>query len=291
MVKAGHALVTLGLILLVVGSFAGRWHGAGDALAVARPVLALALGLWLLPRMAPLWGVMPGLVLAGFALVSVAVPFVQAPAPRTGPGAVVIYQKNLSFRLTDPGPLIADIRASAPDVITLQEVTPALQVAVMQALADAYPTQGFCPFARVGGTAVLARWPAAGPVVCPAARGATVLPLALPQGRVTAVSLHLHWPFPHGQRAQLDALRPDLAALTGPVLVGGDFNMVPWGWPLVAVGAATRTLRAGPALASFHIGRWLPMAIDHVLAPGGGAVAARPRLGSDHLGLLARVRL
>lgn len=216
MVRAIHPLVSLCLILLLGGSFAGRWHAVGDALAVARPVLAVLMGLWLLPRLAPLWAVMPGLVLAGFALVSVAVPFVAAPVP----GPVVIYQKNLSFRLTDPAPLIADIRAAAPDVITLQEVTPAHQVAVMQALADAYPTQGFCPFGRVGGTAVLSRWPAAGPVVCPAVRGATVLPIMLPQGRVTGVSLHLHWPFPHGQRGQLEALLPDLRALRGSVVVG-----------------------------------------------------------------------
>ncbi len=280
-----HPGITLCLILLVAGSFAGRWSAFGDALAVVRPVVAGGLALWLLPRLKPVWAVLPGLVLAGFALISVAVPFVTPAAP----GPVSLYQKNLSFRMTDPAPLLADILAVNPDVITLQEVTEAHRLGVMQALAARYPTQGFCPFAGVGGTAVLARWPAAGPLICPQTKGATVLPLAMPQGRITVVALHLHWPFPYGQRAQVEALLPGLAGLSGPVLVAGDFNMVPWGWPLTAVAQATRTQRAGPAQASFYIGGWAPVAIDHVLAPGGGAVLRRDPLGSDHLGLVAQV--
>lgn len=285
MTNAVYAGVTVSLILLVAGGFAGPWLAVGDALAVVRPVAALLLAIWLLPRLQPYWAVLPGLVLAGFALISVAVPFVTVPAP----GPVRLYQKNLSFRLTDPAPLLQDIRAAAPDVITLQEVTEVHRLAVMQALADLYPSQGFCPFAGVGGTAVLSRWPVAGAVQCPAAKGATILPLQTPHGRVTVVSLHLHWPFPHGQRAQLDRLLPDLVELGGSVVVGGDLNMVAWGWPVAALSRAARGGLAGPAVTSFRIAGWLPIGIDHVLAPGRGVVERRGTLGSDHYGLLARV--
>ena len=126
-------------------------------------------------------------------------------------------------------------------------------------------------------------------MICPAAGGATILPLQTPHGRLQVLSLHLHWPFPYGQRAQVAALSPELAAVPGAVLVGGDFNMVPWGWPLEAIGLATRTVRAGPAWTSFRVKDWLPLSIDHVLAPGSGLVERRPLLGSDHHGLLARL--
>ena len=291
MLRLLWAVLVLGLIAVTALGFLGPWSGLnpaiGDAFAVVRLPASAALALLLLPALRRPWLVLPGLSLAALGLVSALVPYSKIGVP----GPVVLYQKNLSFRLTDPSALIADIRATAPDIITLQEVTDPHRRALLTALAADYPTQAFCPFAAVGGTAIFARWPAAGPAFCPASSGATFQPLTLPQGRVTAVSLHLHWPWPYGQAPQLAALLPDLAALKTPVLLGGDFNMVPWGRPVTAVMQATRSERAAPPIASFHIEGLVPIAIDHVLAPAGGQIERRAKLGSDHHGLLARLGL
>lgn len=279
---------TLALLAILATSlgFLGPWSGMADAFAVIRFPAALALALLLLPVMRKPWLVLPALALSAFGIVSTLAPFVEAQAP----GPVTLYQKNLSLRMADRSALVADILATKPDIISLQEVTEAHRTEIFAALAEAYPTQAFCPFAGVGGTAILARWPAAAPPLCPEAKGATVQPLSTPFGRITAVSVHLHWPWPYGQRAQLEALMPDLQALTGSVLLAGDFNMVPWGWPVTATAHTTRTERAGPPAMSFLIEGLLPIPIDHTFAPGGGQIERRPKLGSDHFGLLARLQ-
>jgi len=286
MLRVLWAILALIAILATTLGFLGPWLGMADAFAVLRFPAVLALALLLLPVMRKPWLVLPALALSAFGLVSTLAPFVEAQAP----GPVTLYQKNLSFRMADRSALLADIQATMPDIITLQEVTEAHRTEIFAALSEAYPTQAFCPFAGVGGTAVLSRWPAATPPVCPVAKGATVQPLSTPFGRITAISVHLHWPWPYSQRAQLEALIPELQGLTGSVLLGKDFNMVPWGWPVTATAKATRTERAGPPAMSFLIEGLLPIPIDHAFAPGGGQIERRPKLGSDHFGLLARLQ-
>jgi endonuclease/exonuclease/phosphatase (EEP) superfamily protein YafD len=287
-------VTVLGVLVvgLLLASYLGMLHGLGDSLAVVRPGLAavaVILG-GLLAAAKPRW---PGtaVVVAGL---GAAAPVLWSSLPtQAGDGAAyLVYQKNLSFRLADPAPLIADITAHAPDFVTLQEVTDRTR-AVVTGLVDMLPAQHWCPFAAVGGVAVLSRWPMiAGTARCADGDGLAAMQVAAPGGPLWIVSIHLHWPFPYRQSEQFARLLPMLASLDGPTVIGGDFNMVPWSYTLKAIAQATGTERAGSITYSLPMaGGWLTLPIDHVLVPQGkGPTHAQrlPLLGSDHHGVLAR---
>lgn len=72
------------------------------------------------------------------------------------------------------------------------------------------------------------------------------------------------------------------------VILAGDFNMVPWGYTLRQIAEASGCLQIGPVWNKVSV-IVLPLPIDHILASGTGVSERRPRLGSDHFGLVARV--
>ena len=74
--------------------------------------------------------------------------------------------------------------------------------------------------------------------------------------------------------------------------MAGDFNSVPWTRRVSRLKSLSRTRLAGPTFVTLRHKR-LPLSIpiDFVFAPGGGQVELRPLLGSDHHGLLAKVKL
>lgn len=270
--------------MLVVGHL-GRFAGFGDALAVVRLPLAVAFALVVI------WAGWPAAVrwpLAAVALVILAqvlwLRFQDGP-----PGPVTLYQKNLLFRNPTPQAVVDDILARAPDIVTLQEVSDSNRV-ILQDLSQAYPAQVFCDYASVGGVAVLSRWPATGQQLCLPGQGLTALQVMGPKGPVWVASVHLHWPWPFGQAPQARALMAELAALEDPVILAGDFNMVPWGWSVRGLIRAAGAQRVSGLQPTF-LKRGIPLPIDHVAAPGGGSFEVLPKLGSDHNGILARVRV
>jgi endonuclease/exonuclease/phosphatase (EEP) superfamily protein YafD len=287
--------------LALAASFGGRFHGLGDTLAVGRPVLAVVVALLsltvFLVRRRFLGAV--GLALALGAGLSLVPPAPASVAPERARD-YSIYQKNLLWSLPDTLPMREDIRHASPDFVTLQELHRRNRP-ILEALRGDFPHQHFCPFATVGGTAVLSRWPPTGaPPVCGGNSGMAAMQVATPDGPLWIVSLHLHWPYPFRQPEQLASLLPVLEGLGGPVLVGGDFNMVPWSHTVRAVAQATRSASAGYAGGTFafsyerdgrNLAAGLPeLPIDHVLVPETGlpvSVMRRERLGSDHRGLLA----
>ncbi|MBS8228465.1 endonuclease/exonuclease/phosphatase family protein [Vannielia litorea] len=284
-----RAVAVLGLVALAA-SFAGRWWAWGDSLAVARSWVGLGGLAWL-----GLCGVFGAFTWRWVGALWLAVLLALAPVGwdkwRPEPGgaaALVLYQKNMNFRMPGVAPLVEDIRAVAPDFVTLQEVD-AENRAIMGALAEGWPGQHYCPFSAVGGQAVLARWPALD-TAC--GYGWAGMKVDHPEGAVWLVSLHLHWPAPHGQFGHLARALPELAALEGPVFLGGDFNMVPWSGAMARVEDALGARHVGRARLSieqFGGKLWLP--IDHVLAPEGwrGRTVIRGQLGSDHFGVVGEL--
>jgi endonuclease/exonuclease/phosphatase (EEP) superfamily protein YafD len=273
-------------ILAVLGGFLGWLHPFGDLLAVGRAfavaavlILAIAASLFGM-RMAAFWSIL-------FALLA-GTPVVLATVFPGAPGTFTLYQKNLKYRNDDLAALAADIRAAEPLAITLQEVSEP-NLALLADLAEGWPHQLVCPFAAAGGTAVASRLPPVpGATVC--ADGLAAMQVMWNERPVWIVSIHLHWPWPYGQAAQARGLRPVLAGLEGSVLIGGDFNMVRWGNSVQGLAQAARTVAAGPAPGSYlGFEPLLRLPIDHTFAPAGGRVDLRPALGSDHLGLLARL--
>lgn len=271
---------------LLLGSFAGALHPLGDALAVFRTPMAVVglawLGLgWAWGLASPLW-LLP--VLASLLPAALA----YLPGEATPPAGITIYQKNMSFRMADTNALEADIRAVAPDVLTLQEVTPA-NARMLARLADILPHSHICNFEAVGAVALASRWPMR-PGQNRCAYGLAMMQVESPSGPLWLASMHLHWPYPYRQSAQHAQLLPELAALDGPVILGGDFNMVRESAVMRRTIHATGSHPGGRPRASFTLEGLLPIGIDHILIPAGqhGQSDLRPLLGSDHRGLVLR---
>ena len=269
-------------LLWVVGAFLGMIHPLGDSLAVfviyaAAVGLAATLITW---RWWPARGaaVLFALVLIARAAVGVDWSPVQTPS-------FIVYQKNLYYLEADRSAFIEDVMASDADFVTLQEVSP-VNLPVMTGLLGHYPHQKFCGI----GIAVLSRWPLE-ERQCRLDVGFLDVSAETPQGPVRVIALHLHWPFPLEQASDIDQILARLAPPDGrPTIVGGDFNMQPWGYSVRRLAAATGVSWIGHAERTYEV-FGLPLMIDHVLAgPNArGDITVRPRLGSDHFGILARI--
>lgn len=271
----------------LLGGYAGALHPAGDSLAVFRPWLAAAALVLALPLL--LFGPrLLALLLAAPALVALAGLLLPRALPPPPPGPFAVYQKNLRHDVDHVAEILWDIEATRPDAILLQEVS-AGNEELLRLLERDHPHQLRCPTGMlIGDTAILSRHP----IVPGAGRcegRATALRVETPQGPLWLVSVHLRWPWPFSQAAQVEALAETLSRLDGPAVLGGDLNMVPWSHAVRRLAAALRARPLGPAPATLRIGGVLPLPIDHVLATGPGQVERRPLAGSDHHGLLARV--
>ena len=271
-------------LLVLAAGFLGPLHRAGDSLALLRPLAGAGclLGLVAGPRALRL-ACAAGAVLAAATVLPPLRP--QAPG-----GDLRLYSKNLLAGNAGVEAIAADVEAAAPDVVLLQEVSDANR-AVIERLAPGWPHVHLCRFSARTGIAVLSRHPFDGAPRCTEARAMALAPVALPGGTAWVASVHLPWPWPVDSAAAEAQAVAALAALEGPAVVAGDFNAFPWTHRVRAVARAARARPAGPTRATFHLGGRLPLPIDHVLAPGGGRVGTRPRLGGDHLGLVADVDL
>ena len=280
-------LVLSGLGL--AGGYLGVLHPLGDSLSVGRvyavvgvlaaAVMASLAGMQRTSFAALLLGLLSGLQVF---MVS------NLPGP---PGRLVLYQKNLRFDNTLLPVLEADIRAAAPVLLTVQELSDANRV-LMDNLSDLLPSQTRCPGESVGGTAVASQWPMVeGSAIC--APGLAAMQVRPPESEpFWLVSIHLHWPYPYRQADHVAELLPVLAGLQGKVVLAGDFNMLRWGHSVRQIADAVRVEAAGPMIGTYTgFAPWALLGIDHVFAPQGGRVVARGRLGSDHLGLLAGLEL
>ena len=289
-----YELRPFGLLLLSALSFL---HPITDSLAVFRVPLGLisvpcGFGLWVL------WGRTMGFAVVGLGIAA-SVPILVSSEPEVLTDSTTdfnLYQKNLSFRLRDSGPLVWHILETKPHFATFQEVTTENQD-VLEQVAPILPHQHYCDFASVGGVAVASVYPVVkGSQTCADRDGLAAMQVDTPYGLVWVVSIHLHWPYPFGQPDQMKRLLPVLRGFEGTVVIGGDFNMVPWSKTLSDTTAATRTVRVGHVNPTFDLEGWYPMPIDHVLVPPlpdaeNGRVETLPRLGSDHKGVLAHFDL
>ena len=292
----------LGLVLLtLIGSFLGVVHPLGDSLAVFRGQIALA-ALMLASGMAVfgrdnvgragvVLALAGGLTVWPFYVLPVSGAKSLSSATASTTDSHLVYQKNLSFRMPHTRLIEQDIRASGAELVTLQEVD-ADNEALVRGLADRFPSQAICPFSRrVGAVAALSQWPRTKEqTIC--GNGLAAIQVEGPAGPVWLVSIHLHWPYPHGQARQVERIMPILDDLKGAVVVGGDFNMVPYASAPRRMRRATGT-RPMPALRSSFpaFAPLVPLPIDHVFAGDVVDFQLRPLLGSDHAGVLAKVGL
>ncbi|MBV7392717.1 endonuclease/exonuclease/phosphatase family protein [Mameliella sediminis] len=285
------SIVAALLTLAALATWGGALHPAADTLAVMRlPLVALA-------GTAVIWTNWPRRLrwpLAGLALLVLGqAAGLKLTTPE--PGAFTVYQKNLWYGNTGYRDVAQDILAQAPDVVTLQEVS-RHNDPLLDLLRAEYPHQHRCN-SYGWGVVVLSRHPMMpGQALCSTGRGLSGARVATPDGPVWVLSLHLFWPWPHEQRPQAEQIEALVDGLEGPVILSGDFNMVPWGSDVRRLALATGVERAGPMRPTYwlRLAGWplaIPLPLDQVWATGGGRAELRPRLGSDHAGVLARVHL
>lgn len=273
----------------LLGGFAGGYHPLGDSLAVFRLYALLALAVALLGfalsrrRFAAALSVSL-LLFGGFSLRHQLMP----SPPVEG---FTLLQSNTRFS-NDARLLVDFAKVNAPDIITLQEIT-TRSIPQLAQLRGLYPYQVICPYSGVGGVAILSKFRFLQPQGqgCLEGRGMVSAQIDVPFGALTVVSLHLYWPWPHSQAKQLANLLPELEALEGPVIVAGDFNMVPWATTISQTEAATDTrVVSGLRFSKSLFSGMVQLPIDQVLVPNGWPASATlaPQLGSDHNAILAQ---
>ena len=284
----------LGLLFLLLG-YLGQWLALGDSFAVGRLQVS-----FVLLALSALLFAMHSRVLA-FVLVAASLGaggtvlwgFVQPQKSQAG--TYQLYQKNLLGRAWPRYSLANEIVGLNPDFVTLQEVSDH-NLRFMRKMFEFFPSQISCDFLANKSVAVLSRHPVVpGTAQCDDRDGLALMQVEVPdQGRVWLASVHLLWPFPYDQAQQVGKITERLKNLTGPVLLGGDFNMVPWGSSVSSIAQSARMKRVGPYRVTYP--KYMPVfpfPIDHILLPAGAnaTIDVRPLLGSDHLGLLARFDL
>jgi endonuclease/exonuclease/phosphatase (EEP) superfamily protein YafD len=274
-------------IVTLIGSYLGALHPLGDSLAVFRLWIAggVALSGVLLLLVSERRTGLVALALAVFAAGPIAA-MVYGPAGPIPPASVTVYTKNTLGGWGDNAAIVADIIGSGADIVLLQELSER-RSDYGGALRASHPHQHVCRFSDWSGMAVLSRWPILD-TYCSPHRSFAAARVDAPDGPIWAVSTHLVWPYPHDQAPILQEAMPFLEGLEGRVIVAGDFNMVPWGHSVRRIAEVTDAERIGPLLTTLEY-RDVPFQIDHVLTDGQGSVERRPRLGSDHFGLVARI--
>jgi len=288
-------LTVIGLVALGL-THLGRFAPIGDALAVVRPhVLALSLpviiGLWLSGQRVTMWLVIVVVSVSGWSTWRDQAGHWDGEAPAD----FTLYQKNLLWNGATPEAILADIQSVSPDIITLQEVS-ATNAVILNGLAESHPYHRRCTTAGNGGIAILSRFPIE-PTTddCTGGDGLILARIALPDARIIWLgAVHLNWPYPYDQARQLPGIVETLGRLEGDIVIAGDFNMVPWGSAVRQIARAARGQRVGGYATTFPgFGMFAPLPIDQIMVPQGARawVDVRPRLGSDHYGLVSSFSL
>lgn len=299
------SLATLALLPLLGFSLLAPWMPLADSVSHFRLHLLLALGglivpLALLnaPRLASISlaaGLGVALTLQPVLVNPIGTSSAQSPSAQGT--SVRLLQFNMLFRNPSLTEAVAMIRRENPDVITLQEVSKRNR-AVIDALSEQYPHRIFCPFATVGGVAVLSRLPQGSGAAAGCATGAAWLTARIGDRDITLASLHLSWPYPFRQKQHIDRLVSHFRSWQKPILLAGDFNAAAWSHAVARVRAATQTRVLGGLRFTYHRkltrwGPWLGLPIDHVLIPGEVEAATgrlAPAAGSDHRPVVADLR-
>lgn len=307
-------LITLAIAALLSLSFLGRLHPAFDSIAHFRGHLAVLLGLAaLLLLMVGFWkeGLI-GLVLAAAALSSISGSLSfpgmtrvhAALAPKDEARAVYrLLQMNLRFDNRTPEKVLSLIGRTQPDAITFNEVS-AKWIASLDRLAAAYPHRIICQgTTHVGSVAILSRRPFEADVAprCFGRGSLAIASIDFGGQAVTVAALHLGWPWPYDQWAQVDDLAGVLGTLGDTALLAGDFNAAGWSTAarrVALAGGLTQVPSIGPTWLHRKLPKalrpWIGLPIDQVLAKGNVVVhsaTTQDDAGSDHLPVLVEFSL
>jgi endonuclease/exonuclease/phosphatase (EEP) superfamily protein YafD len=270
-----------------------RWHFAGAALAGAvaagwpgsRPVVRLAIAI----------AGCIATVLSPPALARIRT--VALPVAQTSHDTLTVLAFNSWDRVRNEAEIERHLRQAPPDIVVLSEIVPPKR-GLLERLRDVYPWQVDCADHWPCAMALLSRLPLAeGGIVRPTDTTPAVAwgRIAGEGGGITVLGVHVHRPTRSMtlHRGHMRGLAQIVRRSKGARVVAGDFNAPAWS-------AAMRTMRAATGLTAMP--RTLPtwparlpqLAIDHVLVSPEIAVVsvgAAGSMGSDHLAVLATLRL
>jgi endonuclease/exonuclease/phosphatase (EEP) superfamily protein YafD len=291
------------VLLALIGGHLNSFHPAFDSfshfrlhLAAAGTAIAILLAMSRNPLAAAALGVIS---LLSFTL-TVWPSLANKPAHAEAAPAPTyrLVQANLRFDNRTPEAFLRYIAAEKPDVITLQEVSDNW-LPKLAAVYATWPHQKVCAGTnRVGGVAILSRRPffENGVPLCSNSGALAVGTVDFNGTPVTVASLHLKWPWPHGQAQQLAAMAVDFAKIktTGhPVLIGGDMNAAPWSAAVGSISSQTGTRIVLQVRGTWLLPRlpaswtrFVGLPIDNILASDRiivNRLDAGPAFGSDHV--------
>jgi vancomycin resistance protein VanJ len=308
------ASLTVALLAWTILQFGDDWPPATVLLFGPRWLVAVPPALFLVPAWAagrlPLLAVFAGLIVAIGPVMGFNVPWAQATVVPDGGPRLRIVTCNMHYERggTDLPALIAEMR---PDVVALQEWREPHG-------PGALDWTGWhvrrLPSLFLASRHPVARTEHLGDRSTGDQGSAAQYQLDTPAGSVTVISMHLASPREQLKGAvearssgldelavnsalrdrQLSFAFNEAARLSGPVVIGGDFNTPP---DSVLVDRHWRGYRNAFADAGWGWGftfrnRWTRVRIDHILVGGGGRASAcwvGPDVGSPHRPVLADI--
>lgn len=304
-------IAVLSTVPLVLGFF-GEVHPALDTFSHVRAHLSVALFLFSLPLL--FTGLRrEAMLLCFFCALSFATTIeavrtqisgLELPEPAKVEGATYsLVQINLLFDHPEPQRVLQMIGQQNPDVITYQEASGAWEP-WLKVLEGRYPYHLLCKdYPGSWGVGILSRrqFVEGAERLCVDDGVLAAVQIDFGGQVATIASLHLSWPWPKQQPAQLNEIEPHLRAMKHPLIIAGDYNASSWSHALVRMTKASDTYDLGGLGATWMLKqlpiswvKWLGVQIDHLLVSSNVTVDQARTLdevGSDHLPLLLKFTL
>lgn len=282
--QAVLGIAAMAACVLLYGWLGAPVHRSADTVDLLRPIMALAV-------LGGAWAAKTGVIrvcYAGLGLVGLGPVLILLLAQPAG-GDLRIYAKNLTSTNDRVLDLANDIELAQVDIVVLQELS-MKNAGLPTALKPNFEHQHICRFPPSIAIAVLSRAPFAAEPVCSSHRAMAAAQIDLGEQLVWVVSTHIPWPWPWKTATNEMAAETLIANLDGPVVIAGDLNAFPWTGRVRRLARLSGTRLAGPMRPTLYL-RGVPLPLDHVLAPRGGAIEVRPLFGSDHHGIVADIGL
>jgi len=264
--------------------------------------LAVTAAMLVLVALRRRWGACAALIAAGAVSAAAVLPYLPSPLPQpsAAPATLKVLSVNVSYRQFAVRRLLDLVREADPDVLIVQELTPHAE----RVLADfdtAFPHYRKFPADGPTGIGLWSRYELESSATFALGRlPAIEARVRAPQGSFTVIGAHLSSPVRPRRAAsrnlELRALGERSAAIDGPLVVAGDFNITPYSpyfteW--LAASGLTDSRRGRTLSASWPtMLPWFAIPIDHVAVNSGFAILSHRRLAnfeSDHYGVLVEL--
>ncbi len=252
------------------------------------------------------WGACAALVAAGAVSAAPVLPYVPfsfgAEPAAAAAAPLKVLSINVSYRPVSARRLLEIIRETNTDVLVVQELTPHAE-SVLAALDSEFPHNRKFPANGPYGIGLWSRYELeSGAIMAIGRRPAIEARVRGPSSVFTVVGVHLSAPVTRRRAAarhqELGALAAHPAAIEGPLVVAGDFNVTPYSpyfteW-LEATGFTDS--RRGRTL-SISWPTLMPIVgipIDHVAVNDEFEILSHrrmPNFESDHYGVLVELAL